>query len=272
MAPLAKSLALAGSLLAAFGSAAPLNKRDNGNNVHVVYETSTTVVWTTVDLTTTIYANIPAPTVPAQTTVISVTQAAPTVQTQEPEPETTSEEAQPTQPPQPTTTQVEEPEPTQPAVTSVPQPTYTPEPQPEPQQPTTTAVAQQPTITAAALPAPTTGGGSSSSGSSGSSSGGSWNTGDITYYDTATSASSPSSCGYTNDGETEYVVALSHEIMQDSDCGKTITIDVNGKTATAKVVDKCMGCNAGSVDVSRATFGALASMADGRVTCKWKFN
>ncbi|KAI9042578.1 RlpA-like double-psi beta-barrel domain-containing protein [Aspergillus affinis] len=271
MAPLAKSLALAGSLLAAFGSAAPLNKRDNGNNVHVVYETATTVVWTTVDLTTTIYANIPAPTAAAQTTVVSVPQAAPTVQAPEPEPETTSEEAQPTQP-QPTTTQVEQPEPTQPAVTSVAQPTYTPEPQPEPQQPTTTAVAQQPTTTAAAQPAPTTGGSSSSGSSGSSSSGGSWSTGDLTFYDTATSSTSPSSCGWTNDGLTENVVALSHEVMQDSDCGRMITIEYNGKTTTAKVVDKCMGCNAGSVDLSRAAFDAVASAVDGRVQGKWKFN
>ncbi|PLB54383.1 hypothetical protein P170DRAFT_469853 [Aspergillus steynii IBT 23096] len=271
MAPLAKSLALAGSLLAAFGSAAPLNKRDSNNNVHVVYETATTVVWTTVDLTTTIYANIPAPTQPAPTTVVSVTQAAPTIQTQEPEP--TPEPEPTTKEAQPTTTQVEEPEPTQPAVTSVAQPTYTPEPQPEPQQPTTTAVAQ-PTTTAAAQPAPTTGGGgSSSSSSSGSSSGGSWSSGDVTFYDTATSAGSPSSCGLTNDGSTENVVALSHAIMKDSDCGRTVTIEYNGKTTTGKVVDKCMGCNAGSIDLSRHMFLELASEAAGRLTnVKWQLN
>lgn len=268
MAPLAKSLALAGSLLAAFGSAAPLNKRAANNGVHVVYETSTTVVWTTVDVTTTIYANAPAATAAAQTTVVSVTQAAPAVQTLEPqpapEPEQESESTEEAQPAQPTTTQAAEPEPTQPAVTSAPQPTYTPEPQPEPQQPTTTA--------APPPPAPTTGSSGSGSGSSGSSSGGgSWSSGDVTFYDTATSADSPSSCGWTNDGSSENVLALSHEIMKDGDCGRTVTIEYKGKTATGKVVDKCMGCSAGSIDLSRHFFGELAAFSEGRLSgVKWR--
>ncbi|CAI7600721.1 unnamed protein product, partial [Penicillium discolor] len=94
--------------------------------------------------------------------------------------------------------------------------------------------------------------------------------GDITFYDTATTSTNPSSCGTTNDGTVENVLALPHGIMTDSDCGKTVTITYKGQTATGIVVDKCMGCDNGSVDLSRHLFGQLAPMDKGRVDgAKW---
>jgi hypothetical protein len=95
----------------------------------------------------------------------------------------------------------------------------------------------------------------------------------MTYYDTATTSTNPSSCGTTNDGETEFVLALPHGIMTDSDCGKSVTIEYNGVTQTGKVVDKCMGCDNTSVDLSRAFFGAFASLSEGRLSgAKWYIN
>jgi len=152
-----------------------------------------------------------------------------------------------------------------PATTSV----YTPPPPPPP--PATTSSAT-PTSSSPA-PAST----SSSSGSSGSSSGGQCTvgspcSGDITYYQTALGA-----CGWTNDGTTEKVVALPHALMGSQSngnpfCGKTITINANGKSTTAKVVDKCMGCEGFSIDLSEAAFTELDSESVGRTGATWFFN
>lgn len=99
-------------------------------------------------------------------------------------------------------------------------------------------------------------------------------TGDITYYDTATTVSNPSFCGTTNNGLTELVVALPHGIITDSDCGKTVAVTYKGITKTGRVVDKCVGCDNTSVDLSRAFFEALAGSLDaGRISgVKWYIN
>ena len=54
--------------------------------------------------------------------------------------------------------------------------------------------------------------------------------------------------------------------MSDSDCGKSVTIEYNGVTQTGKVIDKCMGCDNTSIDLSRALFESFASLAEGRVS------
>lgn len=247
MAPITKTLALAGALFAISGFAAPVNKRA------VVWETVTDVVWETVDVTTTIYPGQPTATVvPAVTT--TAVEATSTAQAAA-APQTLEEESAPA--------------PTQQAPTQ--------------QAPTTTAApvvqaaVTSSSSTSSAAPAAT----SSTSSSSGSSSGytgscsqGSPCSGDITYYDTATTASNPSSCGTTNDGQTELVLALPHGIMTDGDCGKSVTITYNGVSKTGTVVDKCMGCDNNSIDLSRAFFEALAGSLDaGRISgVDWYIN
>lgn len=92
--------------------------------------------------------------------------------------------------------------------------------------------------------------------------------GDMTYY-----APGLGSCGTTST-ESDPVVALAPEQYTaggDGICGKTITINYNGKTATAKVLDKCMGCSADSIDVSPSVFSQLANQAQGRVQVTWSF-
>lgn len=89
--------------------------------------------------------------------------------------------------------------------------------------------------------------------------------GQVTFYDTATSSSAPSSCGFTNDGENESVLALPHGIMTDADCGKTVTVKYGGITKTGKAVDKCMGCDDTSIDLSRHFFTELAALLEGRL-------
>lgn len=62
-------------------------------------------------------------------------------------------------------------------------------------------------------------------------------------------------CGEDDTGkdETDYIVALSHDLMGTQSngnpyCGKTITISYGGKTVQATVKDKCMGCALDSID------------------------
>jgi len=64
----------------------------------------------------------------------------------------------------------------------------------------------------------------------------------MTFYDTGLGA-----CGEYDDGTQVDIVALAVDIMGPLSntnplCGKTITISHNGKTITATVKDKCMGC------------------------------
>ncbi|KXG52485.1 Barwin-related endoglucanase [Penicillium griseofulvum] len=267
MAPISKTLALAGALFALTGYSAPVDKRA------VVWEVVTDIVWTTVEVTVTVDPQAThttvAPVVATTTTATTTTAAAVQALAQEPgkvAPTTTSS----TTTAAATTTTVKEQEKAAPTTTS-----------------STTTAAPVPTLEAYSAPAPvveaaetsttasaitratnteTTG----SSGHTGACSESSPCEGEITFYDTATTATNPSSCGNTNDGTVENVLALPHGIMKDSDCGKTVTITYNGQTATGIVVDKCMGCSNGDVDLSRHLFGELSSFSKGRVSgAKW---
>ncbi|PBP25064.1 riboflavin aldehyde-forming enzyme [Diplocarpon rosae] len=93
--------------------------------------------------------------------------------------------------------------------------------------------------------------------------------GDITYYEAGLGA-----CGTTNDGSVEKVVALPHGMMGTQSngnpyCGMTVTIMLGSKTTHATVVDKCMGCDDNSIDLSTAAFADLAEFAVGRTQAKW---
>jgi len=252
MAPITKTLALAGALFAVSGFAAPVNKRA------VVWETVTDVVWETVDVTTTIYpgGQATATVIPVVTT--SAVETTPTVQA--------AAAAQTLQEEEATTTST-----TVAAPTTTAQATTTAAPvvQAAASESSSTSSAASTTSSASSSSSSTT-----SSGYSGSCDESSPCTGDITYYDTATTASNPSSCGTTNDGTTEFVLALPHGIMTDSDCGKSVTITYNGVSKTGTVVDKCMGCDNTSVDLSKAWFEALAGSLDaGRISgVEWYIN
>jgi hypothetical protein len=94
--------------------------------------------------------------------------------------------------------------------------------------------------------------------------------GDLTFYDTARDASSPSACGVTNNGETDFVLALPQGIMTTGDCGRTVHIDYEGQKYTGVVVDKCMGCDDKSIDVSKALFRKFSPLEKGRLFgAKW---
>ncbi|GFF61399.1 allergen Asp F7-like, putative [Aspergillus udagawae] len=255
MIPVSKTLALASAVFAAISSAAPVNlneREDLG-----VWETVTTVVWTTVDVTTTVYLTQQAA---ATTSTIAVVSAGSTL-TAAPAPgQAKTTESQATQlaatvVSNPVVAAVDQAATEEPWTAQGPQPANTAAPS------TYTTQASQQTSSSSSG----TTSGSGSSGSSGICSKNSPCFGQATFYDTATSASAPSSCGLTNDGFTEDVLALPVSIMTDADCGKTVTITYNGVTRSGTVVDKCMGCDNTSVDLSRHFFGQLADMGAGRL-------
>lgn len=298
MAPISKTLALAGALFSVLSTAAPLNKRA------VVWETVTDVVWTTIDTTITItpgQTDIPTPTggdfleVTSTASVVTPSSSSSAVQTPTPASSSSSVTPSSTIVPSstavPTTTAAPSTTVT-PSTTAVPSTTAAPSTTADPSttstssaDPTTsssveawsiqlsTSLALLPTTSSSAPAATSTASSSSSGGYTGVCDSGSPCSGDGTYYDTATLATNPSSCGTTNDGLTENVVALPYGIMTDAYCGKTITVKYGGATSSATVVDKCMGCQGDSIDMSRALFGSLASLDAGRLHgVEWFFD
>jgi hypothetical protein len=155
---------------------------------------------------------------------------------------------------------------TAPTSSSVPSsaPSSAPAPAPAPTQapvvaavvvPSPAPVAPAPVAPAPAAAAPATGGGPSG-------------TGEITFYTLGTV-----SCGQTY-SDSDAVVALSTDVMvqyqganpnANTLCNKPITITLNGKTVTGKVVDTCMGCAPGNIDLSPSLFNQLADPSAGRV-------
>jgi hypothetical protein len=142
---------------------------------------------------------------------------------------------------------------------------------------TSTSVYVQPTTsTTSSAPAATT---AASSGSSvnGLAASGTEYTGDLTWYDVGLGA-----CGQTNvDGD--LIVAISHVIFDAYStgnpntnplCGKSVTIrGKDGASHQAKVVDRCVGCLEGDLDLSHEFFNTVTSNGNGRVSgTSWTWN
>lgn len=80
------------------------------------------------------------------------------------------------------------------------------------------------------------------------------------------------SCGtsFTTD---DLIVAMNapQQGSGNAQCGKTVHIQANGKSVTAKVVDTCPECASGSLDLSQAAFKALAPLGEGVIAITWSF-
>ncbi|KAF6764733.1 RlpA-like double-psi beta-barrel-protein domain-containing protein-containing protein, partial [Ephemerocybe angulata] len=89
------------------------------------------------------------------------------------------------------------------------------------------------------------------------------------FYDVGLGA-----CGGTN-VESDFVVALNQAEFgtgfPSPQCGKTITMTYNGKTATAKIVDSCPGCPQGGLDLSRGLFTHFAAESVGIIYGEWEY-
>ncbi|KAF8891250.1 RlpA-like double-psi beta-barrel-protein domain-containing protein-containing protein [Infundibulicybe gibba] len=101
------------------------------------------------------------------------------------------------------------------------------------------------------------------------------NVGDATFFEPGVGA-----CGVTSTA-TDNIVAVSTQMFDSFPgatanpntnpiCGKTITATVNGKSVTARVVDRCVGCALNDIDLSPAAFNVLGG--DGRIHgVQWRF-
>lgn len=169
-----------------------------------------------------------------------------------PAPEPTTSEAPPPPPPapKPTTTTAAPPPPPPPApkpeTTTKAAPAPPPQPKPEP-------VVEEETP----------------------SGGGSGRSGELTYYTVGLGACGEDDTGADN---SDNIVALSHLLMGTQSngnpmCGQSITVSANGKTASAIVKDKCMGCAQDDIDVSEKVFLQLFdSLEGGRLPVTWSFD
>lgn len=96
-------------------------------------------------------------------------------------------------------------------------------------------------------------------------------TGDLTYY---YPGGGYGACGQPIQNG-DLVAAVSARFFtaanpnQDPICGRTVTVTYNGRSATARVLDKCGGCGAQDIDVTPAVFSQLADLSAGRVRVNW---
>ncbi|OJD21840.1 hypothetical protein ACJ73_06820 [Blastomyces percursus] len=95
----------------------------------------------------------------------------------------------------------------------------------------------------------------------------------MTYYD-----GGGGSCGHNVETDGEDSVALSAQLLgglsnNNPLCGKQVTIKFRGKTYTAVVKDKCVGCKFGDVDATRALFAKFGETGEGRLPgIEWWFS
>lgn len=254
-------LALSSSLFLSSVFAAPFNKRE------LVVVTLTENVVHTVDVTTTVYVGADAtpagdstPTTTSTTTTSTSTSTTTTSTSTTPTSTSTTTTSTSTT----SSTPVYVAPTTTPSTTSTPVATYTP-PTTTSSQPAASPVTEQKT------------GGSSTGGQCSSDAP---CKGDITHYDTEDQKPgqepAKGACGWVNNGKVEDVIALPHEMMGFQSngnpfCGRTVMISYGGKTASAKVVDKCMGCKGQSIDLSMHLFGQLEILDVGRSQAQWWF-
>jgi len=244
MAPIKSSLVAlvaAAGLLPFLTLAAPLN---NLQKRKLVMETVTDVVWTTIDITTTVYDPNYAPPAHAATSAAQTTpdgaQFFDRPSKPAPPPAPTTTEAPP---PPPSTTAAPPPPPA--STTQAPAVAAPAAPAPEPSSSSTPAPAPVSSPAPAqpqAQVTPSNTGASGGSSPDGQCTESSPCTGDITFYEAGLGA-----CGTTSNGATDDVVALPHDMMGTQSngnpfCGLKVTIKNGGKTATGTALDKCMGC------------------------------
>lgn len=90
-----------------------------------------------------------------------------------------------------------------------------------------------------------------------------------TFYDVGLGA-----CG-KNNSPGDFIVALNSAQFGGGypgpNCFKKITMQYNGKTTTATIMDECPGCPYGGLDLSKGLFGFFDSLDKGVLTGNWWF-
>lgn len=86
----------------------------------------------------------------------------------------------------------------------------------------------------------------------------------FTFYKTGLGA-----CGGVNN-DNDFIVAMNHAQFDSGNwCGKTITVEYNGKSTQATVVDRCEECPFGALDFSPGLFNFFASAGAGIIYGSW---
>ena len=89
--------------------------------------------------------------------------------------------------------------------------------------------------------------------------------GRATYY-----RHNPKGGACTLPGDDSLVVAMNgHHYGNATLCGACIEVQGPSGTVTARVVDRCVGCAQGSLDLSRAAFARIAPLSAGRIDVSW---
>ena len=284
-----KSISVASALLFAAAAAQPHGHHGHRHAKRLVVETEwvTEIVTVTamVDATSTVWVT-PGQDEPTSAAEKDGQFIAPAPESQAPPAEPTtstststtssSTSSAPPPPPQPTqeSTKVEEPPAPKPTTTSVAPPPPAPAaPKEEPSAQPPAQPSAEPQEAPKEQPKEETKPKDEPKSETGSGSGGD-RSGEITYYAVGLGA-----CGDDDSGkdQTENIVALSHVDMGTQSngnpmCGQTIKISAGGKSTTAVVKDKCMGCVAGDIDVSEKVYKELFGGLDsGRMPCTWSF-
>lgn len=81
-------------------------------------------------------------------------------------------------------------------------------------------------------------------------------------------------CSNTKFSNEDFIVALNEHQYDSSHCGRNVVITdkATGKTVTAAVQDRCVGCVYGKLDLTPAVFTALhGNLDDGLFDIKWQF-
>ncbi|THH15016.1 hypothetical protein EW146_g5382 [Bondarzewia mesenterica] len=84
-------------------------------------------------------------------------------------------------------------------------------------------------------------------------------------------------CGFNNHAS-DLVVAVSYDMFGAGNnptnnpiCGKEVTVSFQGKSVTAKVMDRCAACNVDDLDLSPGAFQQLADPSLERIAITWDF-
>lgn len=294
-------LILAAILLSSLAQAAPAPRRLKARDY--VTEVVTETVWTTVDITTTIYVDeLPSTSVPATASAEVTSSAEETYAEESSSAENIESMPLSTVTPAASTTVAPEPATPAPAVSepvaaselstpagefvetsAPPPPVYTPPPStsasaPEPVY--TPAAAPEPPPVPAPVPAPAAiveeVSVSSTASETASCEDGTVCKGDITWYEGGLGA-----CGQSVDTEADNAIALPFGFMgtlsnSNPYCGMSVTVKnpVTGTTVQGTVRDKCMGCVGRAIDLTSKMFQAVTDgKGDGRVhNIEWWFN
>ncbi len=92
-------------------------------------------------------------------------------------------------------------------------------------------------------------------------------TGEATYY----AADGSGNCSFEASPD-DLMVAAMNEADYDGSavCGQCVAVDGPAGSVTVRITDRCPGCAAGDLDLSREAFARVAALSAGRVPITWR--